>query len=106
MSIRITEVSLANLALSFALLLGLSCQRTPPAPAEESQPVATAAASTAPQIQGSAEAKPSQAVESAVVSSAPSAPAPAPSAANGGDPVQGKFTLEDATKGLKPKGKL
>ena len=110
MSVRTLHVFHACLVVSSALLLALGCQRTPPPPADESQPVVPATASTAAsQAKTTAESKPGSSIESAAPSAAaaaPSAAAAAPSAAGGGDPVQGKFTLEDATKGLKAKGKL
>jgi len=107
---RTPYVFYPGLVVSSALLLTLGCQRTPPPPADELQPVAPATASTAaPQAQTTAESKPGSSIESAAPSAAaaaPSAAVAAPSVASGGDPVQGKFTLEDATKGLKAKGKL
>lgn len=109
MFVRSNPPSLTDLLVLSVSLLGLGCQRTAPPPPEESQPTAvsaaSAAASTALQTESSV-SKQSQSLESAAATSAPSAAVPTASAASGGDPAQGKFTLAEATKGLKPNGKL
>lgn len=104
-----SNLLIADLLVLSVSLSGLGCQRSAPPPPEESHPPAIspapAAASTTPQTESSASNQ-RQSTESSVATSAPSAAAPAGSIANGGDPAQGKFTLEEATKGLKPNGKL
>lgn len=85
----------SNMRLSLTLLAAslVACNRTPPEPtpsanAEKAAPAATPAAS--------------------VTMSAASAPTPAEPALKkaGGDPLEGKFTLQDATKDIKGSGAL
>ena len=94
----------ATLGSLLALSLALGCQKTEPEP--ESKPTAEVAAPTPPAAQTAAP------VETAATSAAP-APAPAPAAkpvasvpVSPDDPLAGKFTLDDATKGLTGTGAL
>jgi peptidyl-prolyl cis-trans isomerase A (cyclophilin A) len=83
------KASFKAISLGF-LVLGLShCQRRPPEPESERAPEAKVAAP-----------KPKTPVPPAA---APPSGAPSPSPdGSGGDPVNGKFTLEEATRGMPP----
>jgi len=108
-----------------------ACQRTPPPPPEERSfdPSSASSAANTPnanaqnantqnantrnaiasnQATSTIASKPANLADASTAKPAESAVAAPASvhAVPGGDPVQGKFTLEDATKGLKPKGKL
>jgi peptidyl-prolyl cis-trans isomerase A (cyclophilin A) len=97
-------VTLVPFASWLSLSLSLGCQKTEPEP--ESKPVAEATPVTPPAAQTAAP------VETAAISSAPPPPA-APTSkpvatvpVSPDDPLAGKFTLDDATKGLTGTGTL
>jgi peptidyl-prolyl cis-trans isomerase A (cyclophilin A) len=104
---------LAILSLGF---MGIGCRKNvePPEPEEARTAPAVsnavnAEASSAPaavQSQSSQSSVQQSVAEgsAAVAAKAPATPAVAP--ASDGDPLNGKFTLQDATKGLAPTGKL
>lgn len=100
------------------LLLGAACRSTPAEPESVRPQTETAASAEAPKAEGSAPApEASGAASAAPTASAEAKPVPPghrPVAAkpvasvpvSPDDPLQGKFTLEDATKGLTGSGPL
>ena len=100
-------VSSTTWIASSIAILALACQRTPPPPVEEvPAEKVTQPAALATQTLSAAESMTTSSVHASVTKAPESAPTSAPPDSASGDPTQGKFTLEDATKGLKPKGKL
>ena len=77
-----------------AACLCLACESAAPEPAPAAKPATEQAA------------QPARREEGPKAAPAPEAPAPKAVAPASGDPLQGKFTLEDATKGLSGKGAL
>jgi peptidyl-prolyl cis-trans isomerase A (cyclophilin A) len=102
-----TTVRFITLGSLLALPLALGCQKTEPEPEPESRPAAEAKPepTTPPAAQTAAP------VETAATT-ASAAPAPAPTSkvasvpVSPDDPLAGKFTLDDATKGLTGTGSL
>ncbi|MDF3068291.1 MAG: Peptidyl-prolyl cis-trans isomerase [Polyangiaceae bacterium] len=100
-----------SVALAFSLALG--CQKTTPEPEPtREQPAAEAAAAT-PVATAATTASPSAAPVEKAASSAPPAPPPGPRTTpvasvpvSPDDPLAGKFSLEEATKGLTGTGAL
>jgi peptidyl-prolyl cis-trans isomerase A (cyclophilin A) len=103
MNFPLTENLVASLVV---VLVALACQRTPPPPVEETPVIQSKAASTvSTEAQAAVEPTPSSA--SAVAASGANRAMSAPTTfAVDSDPMQGKFTLDDATQGLKAKGKI
>ena len=109
---RFTSIAFRIFVTLPVVVLAIDCRRSVPAPAEE-QPSANPS-TTAKAIVGGIDAAALNSVKPAASSvSDPSSNPPVPVASTqsvvaptGGDPLQGKFTMADATKGLKPKGKL
>ncbi len=111
MSSRWLTQAFSILATLSAATLAVDCRDRVPPPGEETpslQPSAGPTATTAGLSSSSAAESSASSTSSAAAASSPTASVTAgPSSPQvGGDPAQGKFTLDEATKGLKPKGKL
>jgi peptidyl-prolyl cis-trans isomerase A (cyclophilin A) len=113
MSRRWPPLAFSVLATLCAATLAVDCRDRVPPPGEETpshQPSAGPTASAAGLSSSSAaeSSASNAATSSAAPANSPTASATAePSSLQvTGDPAQGKFTLDEATKGLKPKGKL
>jgi peptidyl-prolyl cis-trans isomerase A (cyclophilin A) len=91
------------------VLLALNCRRVDPPGQEESAPKPSALSPTGLNTTGgAASSTPVAAAQSSANASGAISvqPVPQPAIANSDDPVHGKFTLSDATAGLKGKGRL
>ncbi len=109
MRLCLKKRSLRLIATLPLALLCVDCRRVAPPGEEESAPKPSAAPLPVASATGSAtSSSPVAAAQS--LSDASSAisvrPIPQPAVANSDDPVHGKFTLSDATAGLKGKGRL
>ncbi len=96
-----------------AAILAVDCRRSVPPPGDETPSIQSSSSTTnktasagsaLPSVSASSTA--SDASASAASIATPSASGSTSSKPVNGDPVQGKFTLADATAGLKPKGHL
>jgi peptidyl-prolyl cis-trans isomerase A (cyclophilin A) len=103
---KLGSVSFATLGSLFALSLALGCQKTAPEPESKPTEEAKPAAVTPPPAQTAAPTETAATTASAAPPPAPTSKPVASVPVSPDDPLAGKFSLDDATKGLTGTGAL